>query len=122
MTDSIRADVEYGQLLVSMRASAKQALTVFGKVRQQHKAIEECNELAVAVAHWASYKVTDAEVAAEVADVLLMCEQLGLMLGRDVVNTAIKLKLEKLRGILDAQQSPYEEEDPTLLVNVFKDA
>jgi len=122
MTINPRADVEYEELLVSMRKAAQQALVLFGKARQRHKAIEECNELAVAVAHWADNKATDEEVATEVADVLLMCEQLGLMLGRDLLNTAIKQKLKKLQGILDDAQSPYAEEDPTLLVNVFKDA
>ena len=77
----------------------KQAIDVWGKAAQIGMAMEECNELAAQL-HRVFFRGRGkpADVASEIADVEIMCAQLRLIVGNELVD------LEKLGKIARLQQ------------------
>jgi NTP pyrophosphatase (non-canonical NTP hydrolase) len=72
------------------------ALTLFGDVVQQHKAIEELGELIVALA-----KDNDtAAIIDEIADVHIMLCQLAIMYGPDKVGKRVDFKIKRLAKLI----------------------
>ena len=63
-----------------METIYQQAIDTFGQESQFKKALEELAELSVKIAHFQDGKCTAADVAGEIADVEIMCEQLRLMI------------------------------------------
>jgi NTP pyrophosphatase (non-canonical NTP hydrolase) len=57
---------------------------------------EECAELIVALRHFDRGKCSREELLDEVADVLICCHQLSLILGEAAVNDQIALKMNRL--------------------------
>jgi hypothetical protein len=55
------------------------AIEHYGKDAQILKAVEELNELAVELMHYRDGKCTEFDVRSELIDVLIMCEQMGLI-------------------------------------------
>ncbi|APG26354.1 MAG: MazG nucleotide pyrophosphohydrolase domain-containing protein [Syntrophotalea acetylenica] len=78
-------------------------LQKWGIEAQYDQAIEECAELIAALKHFKRGKVTESEIIDELADVILMTQQLVFMLGEDRVDSAITRKVEKLRLLLHAR-------------------
>lgn len=82
------------------------ALAHYGSPAQVEKAIEECEELVEALARFqASSGVSmpgrgayTRDVIGEVADVLIMAEQLRLLFGPAEVDSAILGKIDRQRG------------------------
>lgn len=73
-----------------------------GGIELQHQiVIEECLELALSLLHLKRGKATIEDVAEEVADVEIMCQQLRCMMGNEIVDKFKKEKLEKLRKRID---------------------
>jgi NTP pyrophosphatase (non-canonical NTP hydrolase) len=73
---------------------AREQWGVEGRFR---KAQEECGELIVAISHFLSSrnKASSEDVASEVADVILMCKQLTIILGKNIVEDKIQEKINK---------------------------
>lgn len=74
-------------------------LDTYGISYQKIKMAEELFELGTEVMHWMGGKTETMFVAQEVADVMIMCEQMRLyfkrVYGRDVVEEFIAMKLER---------------------------
>ena len=75
-------------------------LEKWGKEAQYDQTIEECAELIAALKHFKRGKVSEDEIIDELADVILMSEQLTFMFGEARVSRAIDKKLYKLRRLL----------------------
>ncbi|MHC1575976.1 MAG: hypothetical protein ACXQTE_01345 [Methanosarcinaceae archaeon] len=65
------------QFTLMQRLTCREAYKRFGEDAQILKAVEECNELATALMHLRDGKADKYAVAAELADVLIMIEQLA---------------------------------------------
>lgn len=74
----------------------------WGEEAQFDQAIEECAELIAALKHFKRGKVSEQEITEELADVVLMTQQLTFMLGEERVLQAIDKKVGKLRRLLQA--------------------
>ena len=79
-----------------MKEIINKAVVYFGVKNQNKKAVEELTELSLAIQHFEDGKVTKAEVVTEIADVLIMCEQLKIMYGRQAVEDQVVMKVERL--------------------------
>lgn len=74
----------------------KKALEHYGVERQLQKCCEELAEAIVAIHHWKDKKVTQEYVASEIADVLIMCQQIEIILEPGLVTKKYKEKLNRL--------------------------
>lgn len=74
-----------------------EALALWGPLAQMGVAMEECAELIVAINQLLRGRVEHDAVAEEVADVEIMCKQLRLIVGNELVDTAKEKKLVRLR-------------------------
>jgi len=82
----------------------EEALVVWGVKSQIAKASEELGELLVAMHHWNEGKCLSVDLAEEVADVEIMCNQLRKLVGDELV-TGLKIKkLRELRKRVDGWQ------------------
>ena len=79
------------------------ALTKWGPQAQCDQCIEEMAELTVAIRHRSRGKTAD--VCGEIADVLIMAEQMRLLFGADAVDKIKADKLARLRRRLDGVQA-----------------
>lgn len=73
------------------------AIQIHGVDAQWNKLQEECAELIAAINHRRLERISLEQLAEEVADVMIMCEQAREMLGERVVDDARNRKLERLR-------------------------
>lgn len=71
----------------------QRAIRTFGEENQINMAIEELSELLTAICHYRRKKTNEFQVCTEIADVMIMCEQLRLIFGSDDVDSE---KLKKL--------------------------
>lgn len=78
------------------------ALTVWGEQGQIDMAIEECAELIAALQHMRRDRVTTDAVASEIADVLIVCGQMRLLVGPKAVDEAFEAKMARLEARLSA--------------------
>lgn len=95
------------------------AKDTWGELSQLCMTVEECAELIVAVLHALRGRYQLPELAEEVADVMIMCEQLRLMVGEELVDEAKVAKLARLRmrlgddihpiGCVCAEREAFEE-------------
>ena len=72
------------------------AIRHYGEVGQMRKALEELAELSVALHHWLDGKGNPVDVLEEIADVEVMCGQLRIVFGSDKVDSAKRMKLDRL--------------------------
>lgn len=77
-------------------STLKAALAHYGPERQMAKMTEECAELIVALHHFAGSKIRKESVIEEIADVLIMANQMRLLFGPAQVDAAIAYKVERL--------------------------
>ena len=74
---------------------------MFGIESQFDMAIEECSELIMAICHYGRNKANKNDIASEIADVEIMCNQLRLIIGDEIVEQHKKYKLLRLRNMLE---------------------
>ena len=72
------------------------AISTHGVEFQTEKAIEECAELICAIKHFEDLRADHSAVITEIADVLIMCEQLSMIFGKDKVKQEIDRKINRL--------------------------
>lgn len=74
------------------------AVLTFGAESQKAMAIKECAELINALSKEKRGRVRDEDVITEIADVMIMMEQLAVIYGRGLVEAEKSRKLERLEG------------------------
>lgn len=77
------------------------AIDHYGQDAQILKAVEECNELATSLMHYRSGKVEKEAVVQEIADVLVVANQLRLIFGPKETELAIEAKVERLASRME---------------------
>ena len=75
----------------------QQALNQWGSKAQMLQAMEECAELIQALSHWMRNRNTLMDLAEEIADTEIMCEQLRLVIGGAAVDAVKEAKLQRLK-------------------------
>ena len=81
----------------------QKAIEKFGEAHQIQKSLEEMAECSVALHHFMLQKMTVESVITEIADVMIMMEQLSLIFGKSRVEHFKQVKLERLRKLLEAK-------------------
>jgi NTP pyrophosphatase (non-canonical NTP hydrolase) len=83
-----------------MHRVCSRAIAAYGEEKQFNHVVEELNELGVAVNHFRRGRIASEDVLEEMADVIIMIEQLRIMIIRDDIDLQkmIWKKLEKLEG------------------------
>lgn len=76
------------------------AINEWGIEAQQLQLIEECSELITAILHYKRGKCTTADVVTEIADVMIMCEQMRIVYGEHDVDAQIEYKLQRMKSRL----------------------
>jgi NTP pyrophosphatase (non-canonical NTP hydrolase) len=76
------------------------AILFFGIESQFEKAEEELAELLLALKHFRSGKCEARSVASEIADVEIMCVQLRILIGNELVDKEKQVKLERLERMM----------------------
>ncbi len=80
------------------------ALSKWGEDKQVLKMAEECSELAVECHHWVSRgKSNENKFAEELADVIIMLEQMKLIVNPITLKQAILNKQLKLQSLLEVK-------------------
>lgn len=90
------------------------ALDEYGVDAQFEMMEEECAELLVASKHRKRGKLgddPDGEFVDELADVMILCDQLALVFGPKHVERRVQQKLDRLRGRLPPEHFPDEAGD-----------
>lgn len=105
---SIVIGAEGPTLAERMNAAARLALATWGEENQIGMVTEECAELIVALAHMDRCRAQSVDVAEELADVIIMAEQLRLVLeARGVDVTAVlDAKVSRLEARLTEWRAP----------------
>ena len=78
----------------------KRAIEVWGEDLQFDMVIEECSELIASICHYKRHRNNKIDVASEIADVEIMCDQLRLIIGDDIIESQKKHKMERLKNRL----------------------
>ena len=73
------------------------AIAAWGDDHQTDLAIEECAELITAIRHWKRGRCTVNKVAEEVADVMLLTQEMRSIVGPDLVDEWVEMKLHRLK-------------------------
>ena len=88
-----------------MNTICKMAVDTYGKESQINQAFEEMGELMVAINHWRRGRATKADVFSEIADVIIMCDQLcyivdgteeGVNICSDIIDQKLKRQEKRL--------------------------
>jgi NTP pyrophosphatase (non-canonical NTP hydrolase) len=83
----------------------------FGAGTQREMCAEECGELIVALNHHKRGRIGDTEVCVEIADVLIMCHQMSLIFGEREVDAQVKIKLEKIKKLMESRTLTVQPKD-----------
>nr|DAT77608.1 MAG TPA: nucleoside triphosphate pyrophosphohydrolase [Caudoviricetes sp.] len=75
----------------------KRALFTYGFEAQATMVSEECSELINALCKYRRGRVSDSDVITEVADVMIMCEQMACYFGKGLVEAEKERKLQRLK-------------------------
>jgi len=93
-------------LTVDDKKTLERALDCWGEEAQIGMAYEELGELITALNHFKRGRIGEYELASEVADVLIMVNQLSILVGPQVVQDQIVFKMDRLRQRLRAFTQP----------------
>lgn len=91
------------------RATLERATRVFGEEAQMGKTQEECRELDDAIYDYAVGEADEDAVIDEIADVIVMAEQMADVFGRDAVTERVEFKMNRLQNRLDRAEGEQEE-------------
>lgn len=75
----------------------KKALSKYGLSAQMTMVYEECSELINSLCKFNRGRCSEEDVITEIADVMIMCEQMALCFGIDRVESEKDRKLQRLR-------------------------
>lgn len=77
------------------RGTCREIVYHYGKDAQIPVAAEECCELGAALLHYSRGRGNDAEVVSEIADVMIVAEQMAELFGQEAVAREIDRKLDR---------------------------
>ncbi len=98
-----------------MNHICKRAVDTYGKESQINQAFEEMGELMVAINHWRRGRATKADVFSEIADVIIMCDQLcyivdgtdeGVNICSDIIDQKLKRQEKRLEEHIASANTP----------------
>jgi NTP pyrophosphatase (non-canonical NTP hydrolase) len=92
------------ELTQRLKSICSQAVGRYGATSQMNMLQEECAEYIVALSHMRRGRVGINEVADEVADIVIMCEQARLIFGGNILESAIERKLARLEERLEKEK------------------
>ena len=75
----------------------KKVMETYGFPTQAAMVVEECSELTNAICKFRRGRVGDDDIITEIADVMIMCEQLSYYFGKEKVDSEQERKLERLK-------------------------
>lgn len=90
------------------RGTLQGALDEWGPLTQEDHAVEELGELLTAIMQHRRGRVDDPEVRDEIADVLIVVNQLALMYGAEGVENQAEYKMCRLRSRLQNARAADE--------------
>ncbi len=79
----------------------ERTVAYYGAHAQIEKVIEECGELIVAIQHHRLGRITDEDLALEMADVDITLRSARLVIGADLYDAAVASKIARLANRLD---------------------
>jgi NTP pyrophosphatase (non-canonical NTP hydrolase) len=82
-----------------LRAAAERAVNLWGAEKQLRQMSEECGELVAAINQHERGRITEDELASEIADVLITAAQARYIIGQKV-DAHVLAKLERLEGLI----------------------
>ena len=82
----------------------KRAVDTFGPEHQTMKAVEEMGELMAALVQYNDGRVSSEDVMTEIADVMIMMEQLAFIFDPRFVGLEYNRKISRLKSILEDEQ------------------
>ena len=91
---------EQKEIVMNFTETIELALEKYGAHHQEHMMVEEMGELATALNHYHRGRCSIDDVRLEIADVFIMIKQMRCLYGKDEVDRAIKLKLQRLQNKL----------------------
>lgn len=92
-----------------MNEICKKAVDTYGKESQINQTMEKMAELMVAITHWRRNKATKADVLSEIADVVILCEQIcyivdgteeGVDICCDIISQKLLLQEKRLNEVI----------------------
>lgn len=75
----------------------RRALFTYGFDAQTNMVSEECAELINAICKYKRNRCSDTDVITEIADVMIMCEQMACYFGKGLVEAEKERKLQRLK-------------------------
>lgn len=85
-------------------AVLKSAIETFGEDSQINMLFEECAELIDALCKYRRGRCTEENVITEIADVLIMAEQMSIIFGEDAVEREKRRKLNRLQQRIERKE------------------
>ena len=89
---------------MTLRKTALQAIDHFGVQHQKNKAIEELGELIVELSREQDGRTSRWTICGEIADVIIMAEQLRIIYGGRRVDDWIEYKLRRLDALIRGEE------------------
>lgn len=87
----------------------KEALKIYGFEAQSRMVDEECAELINALCKYKRGRANGYDVITEIADVMIMCEQMAVYFGKEEVEKEIETKLSRLEERLNRKKYSVED-------------
>ena len=87
----------------------KRALETYGFEAQSRMVDEECAELINALCKYKRGRANGYDVITEIADVMIMCEQMAIHFGKEAVEKEIETKLSRLEERLNRRKHSVED-------------
>ena len=93
--------------LISQKSIFEKAISKWGNASQMMMAQEECGELVACISQFIRGRKSKFHLAEEVADVEIMCEQIRIMIGDEIVDREKRKKVVRLAERLGLHNVPY---------------
>lgn len=81
----------------------QRAISTWGEESQKMMAVGECGEFLAEFGRMVQNRSSSEKMVDEIADVIIMMNQMALMFGEDAVRERIKFKLSKITAKLDKE-------------------
>ena len=79
------------------RQLLRDSIVKWGEEKQIRMAVEECSEFINAIMKMYRNRTTTADVVDEIADVILMMEEMAIHFGEDAVKERINFKMDRVK-------------------------
>lgn len=83
--------------MVDQESLYRKAIACYGFPAQAAMVVEECSELTNAICKFRRSRVNEDDIITEIADVMIMCEQLASYFGKEKIELEKERKLERLK-------------------------